>query len=588
MTNTTQLETSGARRELERKIARCWPAARARWSRFLLLADPMDNPEQESIAQIHLGSRQVSLRYDMLLDKDLLGSVEALLAHEIGHHVRYPGTLATQARMRLLERSLLPFREFSLINQFTDLMINERLGRDLQDQLVAVYQAFGDRPAFHEERLWRRDPSFTFYLAIYEELWRLEPGSLIKASEAEFEAEFSNFRAEAQMLSQDLFHLGPNIFTQFLYFVSIVSRYVRPLDSEECNGNCECNGDREENGNGRCSRREPRNSNPLQCGCDDPSADDWADALTPSAQEREAIRRAIEGGWLRAEQQQRLTDVNELEDRIARLPGADLADAQLVPEVMAAYYRQQAERYLLRPPPQRRLGEAIVPTTLEEWEPGDAAGEIDWLATLLQRGDVLGAATPLKRSRIAEEEGREVAYWQPRIEIYLDVSGSTPDPRRGVNAMTLAAQILTLGAARAGGWTRAAIYSNHPVCHWEWTRSETEISRFLMHYVGGGTNFPFPLLDRSIRECGRDQPIRVIISDVGFDHNYAALLARSRDNNPLVKAITASPRVILMQHRPNPVELNRYRDLGADVVPVRDMEDFPRMAADLARALFPD
>src|SRR5262249_18470404 len=277
---------------------------------------------------------------------------------------------------------------------------------------------------------------------------------------------YPNFRAEAQVLGQNLFHLGPNLYTQFLYFVSVVSRYVPPRD-----------------------RDVPEALDPYACGCGEPSADDWAAALTPDAREREAIERALKEGWIRKKLAQRMTDRDQLARRIWRLPGAGSDDATRVPEVMAAYYRREAERYLLRPPPQLVLGEATTPTTLEEWDPGDALRDVDWPATLAQRGPDFGAAQPLKRDRVAEAEGSEVPLWQPRVEIYLDVSGSMPDPRWHRNAMTLAAQILLTGAIRADGWVRAALYSGTPVTFWEWCRSETELSRFLMHYIGGGTVF---------------------------------------------------------------------------------------------------
>ena len=88
--------------ELERVVAECSPRAQAHWSRYLLLRPPADDPDQASVAQIHLGTRQVSLHHGLIVEKGLLGSVEAILAHEVGHHVRYPGTLAVQARLHLL------------------------------------------------------------------------------------------------------------------------------------------------------------------------------------------------------------------------------------------------------------------------------------------------------------------------------------------------------------------------------------------------------------------------------------------------------------------------------------------------------
>ncbi len=566
MTDQNPTPEPVSREELQSEMQRLWPAARAHWSRFLLLADPTDNDDQQSIAQIHLISRQVSLNFPIIQKHNLIGSMEALLAHEIGHHVRYPGSLSVQARMRMLERSLLPFENFSLINLFTDLMINEQLGHRLKDQLIAIYQAFPPAASFHEkdEKVktpTEQDPSFQFSMAIYEELWRLEPGELMGPTWESFENFFPGYRAEAQGLSQNVFPLGPNIYTQFLYFVSVLTRYLT------------------------LEGKAPHSRGPYQCDCDDPTPDDWADSLRPTATEREAVRKAIEKGWFAKSDEKRLSELSNIEERIANLPGEGRAAAQLVPEVMAAYYRQEAERYLFRPPPQRRLGEAVVPSTLEDWEPGDPVREIDWLSTLLEKGEWLGAAQPVKRSHVAENEGQEVQLWQPRMEIYLDVSGSMPDPRRSINTMTLAAQILLMGTIRAGGWVRALIYSSSPVLFWEWCRSEVELSKFLMHYVGGGTNFPFAILEQSVQECRRDQPIRVIISDTDFDWNHDETPTNAES---FLEAVRQSPHAVLLQHRPESEYISKYRKLGATVIEVENLEDFPRLAADLTFALFPD
>ena len=535
---------------LEQLITKTWPKAQAHWSQFLLLSDPKNDSHQHSIAQIHLGNRQVTLNHNTIQEKGLEDCLEALLAHEIGHHVRYPGTLTTQARLHLLEKSLIPIEEYSLINLFTDIMINEQIGRTLREQLIRIYQAFD----YNE--ISKLDPAFLFYLAVYEELWQTEPGTLMGAAMAHFEETYPNYRAEAQLLSQNLFHLGPNIYTQFLYFISVVCRYIKPPNQKLM-------------------------SNPYQCAGDEPSPEDWAEALTPTAREKEAIRRAVEEGWINQKEAEQLGDKNNLERRIMGLPGLQSGAADKVPEIMAAYYRQQAERYLVHPPPQRLLGEAVVPTALDDWEPQDSVQDIDWLATLLSRGEQLGAVLPLKRNRIAEIEGYEVPLWLPKVEIYLDVSGSMPDPRHTHNAMTLASQILVMGAIRAGGRARALLYSSDYVAYWQWCRSEIELSRFLMHYIGSGTQFPFEKLQSSVLECGDEQPIRVIISDSDFNHNY--------DNHKpaadiLGEAIQSSQQLILLLHAPG--DIARYRAAGATVICIEEMEDFPKLAAKLAHALF--
>jgi hypothetical protein len=547
------------RDDVARAVADRWPAATKHWSRFLLLSEPIDDSDQHAIAQIDMAVRKVSLNYAMIADKDLLASVEAILAHEVGHHVRYPGSLAVEARLRLLERQLLPFPNYSLVNHFEDLLINERLGRTMRDELAAVYKAF-NADAFAGDVQSRRDPAFSFYMVIYEELWRLRPGELLGPVRDEFAAMYPNYRADAQLLAQDLFNLGPNIYTQFVYFLSVMIRYVDPPSMGPATGVAH------------------------ECGRGDPTPDDWAEALSPNAREREALERAIREGWLNEAQRQRISS-GDLEDRIAGLPGFGTAEAQLVPEVMAAFYRQQAERYLFRPPKQRMLGEAIVPTTSEDWEVGDPVRDIDWLTTLLRRGDQLGAAAPMKRTKVAEYEGYDVSFWQPRVEIYLDVSGSMPNPTCSKNAMTLAAQILVAGTVRAGGWVRAALYSGDTVAYWEWCRSEVEMSRFLMHYIGGGTDFPFARLDESVAECGNEQPIRVVITDPDFDRNYDADATAA---DVVLRAASASPQLILLLHHAQTDKISRYRNVGATVIEVADMEDFPKMAADLTFALFPD
>jgi hypothetical protein len=548
--------------ELRREMNRCWPLAQAQWSRFLLLREPGEDSAQPSVAQIDLRSRQVTVNAEMILKNDLGDTLEAILAHEVGHHVRFPATMQTQARLRLFERTIVPFDDYSLINLFTDLMINERLGERMRGPIMKIYRSFTATEVFHADGQWKRDPAFLFYLAIYEELFGLASGELMGPAAISFGEIFPAYRAEARVLAENLFVLGPNLYTQFLYFLSVMVRYVTPPEDDR-----------------------PESTHPLRCGRGEPTPDEWAEAVTPSAAELDAIRRALEEKWFESDQAERIEQNNRAENRIAGLPGFGTQNAAMVPEIMAAYYRQQAELFLVRPPPQRRMGELQVPTTLEEWEVGDPTRDIDWTATLLLRGSELGKALPLKRIKVAEEEGLEAPFWQPRMELYLDVSGSMPNACVAINSMTLAALILATGTVRAGGWVRALLYSSAPVMYWEWGRSASEVSRFLMHYIGGGTDFPFHILSASVRECAGDQPIRVIITDRDFDANID-----QDPTNPgvVAAAATASPKFVLLLHAPKSERIVKYRELGASVIPVETLEDFPRLAAQLTLALFPE
>lgn len=542
---------TGPGRSLDDLVAEAWPRAQAHWSSFLAMTDPVLATALPAVAQIHLGTRQVSLDAGEIRKHGLEDCIEALLAHEVGHHVRYPGTLAVQARMRLLERSLIPYPDCSVINLFTDLMINEQLGAVYRAPLVRAYRALAP-----VER-WQDGPLLGFYLTVYEEIWQLPPGHLLGAAATGYEAAYPGFRADAQLLAQDLFHLEPNLYTQFLFFLSVALRYLAPPSGAPATLD------------GRCSSGEP-------------SVDDWADAITPSAQERAAVARALREGWIRRELADRLVGEHARERRIAGLPGAGTDDARQVPEIMASYYRQEAERHLFRVPTRRVLGEAVVPTTLDDWELGDPVRSIDWQATLRSRGDIYGAASPLRRDIVADHEGLEQPAERPRVEIYLDVSGSMPNPIVSINAMTLAAEVLAVGAVRAEGAVRALLYSTGTTELWSWCRSEAEIARFLMHYIGAGTAFPFDRLAASVRECGREQPHRVVITDRDFDTNFDA----DREHAVTVAEAASRGRLVLLLHHPAPERVRGYEALGASVVAVAELDDLPRAAASLARALF--
>ncbi|QDG52284.1 hypothetical protein FIV42_16520 [Persicimonas caeni] len=545
------------------QLSTAWHNAQRRWSQFLVMSDPLADDTLEHPAQIDMGTRQVSVNLALLEEKGVSDCLEALLAHELGHHVRWPASMAVEARLRILQRQLVPIENYSLTNLFEDLLINEHLADDYRDEFIRLYRAVVD------PKHWQNDPAFFFYMAVYEELWRLEPDTLMGGCADDYEDEYPNYRAEAQLLAQNLYRLGPNIYTQFTYFLSVFVRYIKPPEEKQ---------------------KTILIFRPLEDLVGEPSAEDWADALIPTAKELEAIQRAIDEGWLSIGDSEHLERAKELERRIGGLPGVGGANAEKVPEIMAAFYRRKAEEFLLRPPTQPSLGEAVVPTTMREWEPGRPVGSIDWMQTFLTQGEELGRALPLERERIAEIEGYEVPMWQPRMEIYLDVSGSMPDPRFSLNAMTLAAQILCVGTIRAGGFVRALMYSHHYVDYWEWCRSEVEMSRFLMHYVGGGTEFPFERLRESVTECGGRQPIRVIITDHDFDRNY-----EDGDNTASIfgEACTRSAQVVILKHTapyglPDdfPNHDKAYRRHGATVIGVTALDDFPRVAADLAFAFF--
>jgi hypothetical protein len=536
--------------ELSALVDHAFGRARARWSPFLLLGRPVIDDESLIPGRVDLKTRTITLGARGIFHNNLDNAVEAILAHEIGHLVAAPASRVAEARLLLLERAFLPPREPSLTKSFFELMVDERLGPSLADARTRVLAA--------EAKSAPLDSAMLFQRAVLEELWQRDPGDLMAGGEAELAAAFPDYRIEAKLVAQNLFALAPSIPFQFLYYASVLYRYVPVTKTQSEQGGCEC----------------------LE---GEPSGEDFAEALLPQASEKAAVKRAIAERWFPGELAEALKKSQSLEQRVAGLPGNEGGRAELVTAVMAAHYRREAERWLFRPPQTVIQADELVPTTLDEWDPGDPVASIDWVSTLLQRGPILGAAMPLLRERIPDEEGRGAPMWEGRTEIYLDVSGSMPDPKRSLNAMTLAAQILALGTVRAGGAARALVYSIGHEAHWSFCRSETILSRFLLHYIGGGTEFPFEMLASSVESLGREQPVRFIITDSDFDSNFDKT---ARNAAVFAEAAARSAALVLLLHKPAPARVVRYEAAGARVVPVQRLEDFPRLSAALSFALF--
>jgi hypothetical protein len=264
-----------------------------------------------------------------------------------------------------------------------------------------------------------------------------------------------------------------------------------------------------------------------------------------------------------------------IEDRITGLPGYGTINADLIPTIMAAYYRKEASRYFVPPPQSVAFVDDLVPTHTDEWLVGDDLEEIDWTSTLSRRGTQLGAAMPLKRLRVPEFEGAAWPIIDSRLELYLDVGGAAPDPRFTRSPITLAAQILATSVIRHGGAVRQALYSNAPVLQWQWIRSETEVSSFLMHYVGGDSVFPFSVLDQSLRESSKLRPFRVVIANSGILGSNGNI---ERELEVLGAAVRASTAMFFLLYCPDSSEIRRLKSLGANVLEIPGASEFPRFA----------
>jgi hypothetical protein len=538
-------------------IAAAWRDAQALWETRVDLSPPEALAKQastdwggnEPLAYIDLAIRQVVVNFP-LLAAIAPGSLAAVLAHELGHHLRFPHTLGLSAQLAVLEQRLIPGLKQSLTNLFFDLQVNEEVGRTRAAELADVYRGF-----------LRRDPEvspvFHFYLAIYEELWGLPAGSLLPvASEEPLERQYPGIRADARMFAQTFWAL-PSTYLQFVYFCSRFIRYIPVPSAHQLRV-------------------------PLGGDVPFPGADDLADALYGNGEIERALAEGAERGWLDVvpgEGTDPLVTANRVTEH---LPGKERG--KLREALVSRHYKRLVDRHLVPIPPlAKSQPDAYLPSTLSEWEVGDDPGRIDWTASVLLSGAAAGAR-PVQRDLLPEPPDT-VGAGPVAVEIYLDTSGSMPNPTQSLNAMTLAAQVLAASAIRKGGVVRAIVYSTESRVS-PWMYDEDVARRSLLHFYGGGTEFPFPVLDRLSAE--RADVVRVIVSDSDFLYNVnhdaarKVLLAGTGRSRRMVAllALGSDPKAALATIGP------AGQHPAFRLVTVNDLGAFAEMAARLAKGLF--
>jgi hypothetical protein len=183
------------------------------------------------------------------------------------------------------------------------------------------------------------------------------------------------------------------------------------------------------------------------------------------------------------------------------------------------YYRERAAPFLI-PFPSRRFPQSTdpLPEGLEPWEAGDALDAVDWLQSVLQSPHVVPGMTTVQRVW-GTAEGAEPARVPLDLDLYVDSSGSMPNPQRLTSYPALAGAILCLSALRAGARVQATLWSGKQQCSTTrgFVRDSTEILNVLTGYFGGGTQFPIHVLRETY--ATRDAAARavhiLVISDDG-------------------------------------------------------------------------
>jgi hypothetical protein len=505
-----------------------WPEALARWSAFTQLRPPRffesdadDGPEglAGQIAAIRLRDQSVLVNLATIRARGLEDLALPILAHEIGHHIYVPANLADNARLLVAIRPVLfnlPADTHHMVaNLYADLLLNDRLQRSAGVNVAEVYRRLAaSTPWDNTSHTWR------LYVRTYEVLWRLPAGTL---AGGDIPAEMN---ADAALLARLVRHYAGNWLAGARRFALILFTYLH--DDLQHNRADTLTGlglsDLRQAGQGGWP------DGLTQFGPEELDEDDSFDRelqgldgdpeqpLEPPERNRDL---PTPPNTEPLDETQRRSTVQHREPiaygELIRALGLDLSEH----EITTRYYRERALPHLI-PFPDRRTQRALEPLAegYEPWHADEDLDDLDLFGSVLRSPILVPGVTTVQRV-YGMVPGPEPGRVPLDLDIYVDCSGSMPNPALSVSYLALAGTILALSALRRGASVQATLWSgpNQFETTGGFLRDERRILGIITGYISGSTAFPLHVLRDTYASRKPDDPPAhiVVISDDGVD-----------------------------------------------------------------------
>ncbi|QJD88953.1 VWA domain-containing protein [Duganella dendranthematis] len=479
-----------------------WEPALAAWSRFTRLRDArlcqttMEAAReglQGSFAMIRLRDQSVVVDLQSVRELGLQDYAVEILAHEIGHHILAPATAADQFRLVARLRRALPTLEAHapmVGNLYTDLYINDRLQRQAGLRMADIYRRL---QAHHQ--LTNHSKVWLLYMRIYEELWKLPRGDL--GGGAADDAIDTDAWLGARLIrvyARDWMDGAGRFATLLLPYLvegqDQAQEFSRMFDTRDAAEGCEPAGGQQ---------IEPGELEPAIHPVHDPRI---------SGLENETQQEAG------ADQQGGQTREPFEYGEILKASGVKLSEEQIA----IRYYRERALPHLISFP------KMPAPSTdrlqlegVEAWQIGDPLEQIDWLQSVIQSPRPIPGITTVQR-RYGPDGVRPPKPMPIDLDMYVDSSGSMPDPRQRTSYLALAGAIIGLSALRAGSRVQVTLWSgkNQFMSTDGFTRNEDEVLGILTGFYGGATCFPIHKLRDTFKSKRACRTHILMISDDGI------------------------------------------------------------------------
>ncbi len=465
---------------------RGWAPALAAWSPYTRLKPPLLCPtsaeaESEgltgSFAMIRLVDQTVVIDLEQVLSLGIDDYAVEVLAHEIGHHVYAPASITdhTRSLARMLPALPTVSQHAPMIaNLYTDLLINDRLMRSAGLRMPALMEAVV-REGEGKSRLWQ------LYLRIYEILWGLAYGALTHVNQRDDAIE-----VDARLAARLVRHYARHWLDGAGRFAVIVLPYL--IDDRNASEPLAVLMDTRHAGLGG----QPEGLTQMDPGELDGlpkpgESDDFGEGSRDKAL-AEARARGADPNQRSTGQARDPFQYGEL----LKLAGLKLNEQ----EAAIRYYKERAQPYLVPfPTLPADESEDPLPEGLDLWESGDPLELIDWRESLSLSPRPIPGLTTVQR-HYGTQPGHERARQPLDLDLYVDSSGSMPDPRSALSWPALAGAVICLSALRAGAAVQVSLWSGHNQVTTTkgFVRSADDALRVLTGYYGGSTQFPLPTL----------------------------------------------------------------------------------------------
>ncbi len=566
--------------KLQEQWGKAWPEALACWSRYTQLREPRWITTEEeatkegltgSFAMITLADHRVIIRLDEVVKSRLQDYALEILAHEIGHHVYTPGDLGDQAIALGRARRALPTLTVHapmVVNLYQDLLINDRLARFHGLRLAEIYTALSRCNPEPSSKVW------SLYLRAYELLWGLEPRSLGG------ERLSGNEEGDAQLIARLVRVYAKDWLDGVGGFAAVLFPYLQEesggafkplLDALEVGKGAEIPGGLTDDDGTEIVHpihdpkvvggavRQGEGSSP-------PSSSTSAGGAQGQCRQPFEYRQILEALGLKLTEQ----------------------------EAAIKYYREQALPHLI-PFPTRVAPQSTEPLAegTDPWDIGSPLESVDWLESVLVSPRIFPGMTTVQRAW-GVMSGRQPQGEPVDLDLYVDCSGSMPNPQRQMSHITLAGAIVVLSALRVGSRVQATLWSgpNQFQTTQGFVRDEKEILGVLVGYLGGGTAFPNHIVRKTYTpRTERDRPVHILIlSDDGIDTmaevDELGIPGLATAEMALEKARAGGTMVLQLYSEQRFFELpftHEAERVGWNIFPVSDFPSMVAFAREFAR-----